>query len=86
MPYDSLAVATVRSLPIETPCYGDDGGEVKTAPIKENLCFLGSSFSFVGERLPVCQHGEVVGETQTHCGGAFASDLVEKREDWDGSS
>lgn len=63
MPYDSLVEAKVRSLPIEIPCYGDDGGEVKTPAIKENLCFVGSSIDFVGERLPMCQHGEVVGKT-----------------------
>lgn len=63
MSFDSLAVATVRSLRIETPCYSDDRGEVKTAPIKQDLYFFGPSFSFAGERLPVCQHGEVVGET-----------------------
>lgn len=63
MPYDALAVATVRSLPIEIPCYGDDGGKVKTPAIKENLCFVGSGIGFIGERLPMCQHGEVVGET-----------------------
>lgn len=64
MPYDSLAVAKVRSLPTESPCYSDDRGEVKTASIKENLCFVGPSFaSFAGERLPVCQHGQVVGKT-----------------------
>lgn len=64
MSYALLAVATVRSLLDESPCYGDDRGQVKTVSIKEDLCLLGPSFAnSAGERLPVCQHGEVVGKT-----------------------
>lgn len=67
MSYHSLAVTTVGSLLVESPGYGDDRGKVKTLSIKGGLFFLGSikaSFaSFPVERMPVCQHGEVVGET-----------------------
>ena len=64
MSYRSLAVATVSSLLVESPGYGDDRGKIKTLSIKGDLFFFGCSFaSFAGERMPVCQHGEVVGET-----------------------